>query len=265
MSNEVRVLDRSGNPAPLGLLAFGLTTIALNLHNAGMFELDSMILGLGFFYGGCAQIVAGCMEWTKGNTFATTAFISYGSFWLSLCVLVIAPKSGAITAPTRASMASYFFVWGSFTAVLLCAAKTSMLKVVFFSLTCLFYLLTIFEITHSMIILRITGIEGIFTGLSAMYTGLAQILNESKGRTVWPTDNIFNRTFFNAEKKIFRSNAILATDEENQHHIDETTPSLSASKAIPPKQRSFLQQDISNVDLSVSESPFPSMRARSTS
>jgi len=221
MSNEVRVLDRSGNPAPLGLLAFGLTTIALNLHNAGMFELDSMILGLGFFYGGCAQIVAGCMEWTKGNTFATTAFISYGSFWLSLCVLVIAPKSGAITAPTRASMASYFFVWGSFTAVLLTAAKTTALQVVFFLLTLLFYLLTLYEITESKTLLHITGCEGILCGLSALYTGLAPIVNEARGRDIWPVNKRHTKSFSSFRRSRHESEHL---DIESIYHQESPAP-----------------------------------------
>jgi succinate-acetate transporter protein len=58
----VIIKDHSANPAPLGLLAFGLTTVLLNLHNAGIFEMNSMILAMGIFYGGIAQIIAGIME-----------------------------------------------------------------------------------------------------------------------------------------------------------------------------------------------------------
>jgi len=38
--NEWHVKDTSANPAPLGLMAFGMTTVLLNLHNAGFFPLD---------------------------------------------------------------------------------------------------------------------------------------------------------------------------------------------------------------------------------
>jgi hypothetical protein len=68
-----QIKDITGNPAPLGLLGFGMTTVLLNLHNAGFYELNSMILAMGICYGGAAQIIAGIMEWRKGNTFATTA------------------------------------------------------------------------------------------------------------------------------------------------------------------------------------------------
>ena len=76
--------DVRANPAPLGLMGFGMTTILLNLHNAGFFALDDAILAMGIFYGGIAQIIAGIMEFRKGNTFGLTAFTSYGLFWLSL-------------------------------------------------------------------------------------------------------------------------------------------------------------------------------------
>ena len=55
--------DYTANPAPLGLMGFGMTTVLLNLHNSGLFELGAMILAMGHFYGGIAQIIAGLMEW----------------------------------------------------------------------------------------------------------------------------------------------------------------------------------------------------------
>ena len=81
-----QIKDATANPAPLGLLGFGMTTVLLNIHNAGYFELNTMILAMGIFYGGIGQVIAGIMEWKKGNTFACTAFCSYGLFWLTLFV-----------------------------------------------------------------------------------------------------------------------------------------------------------------------------------
>ena len=76
--------DLTGNPAPLGLMGFGMTTILLNLHNAGLIGLTAAIMAMGMFFGGLAQVMTGLMEWKKGNTFGTTAFTSYGFFWLAL-------------------------------------------------------------------------------------------------------------------------------------------------------------------------------------
>jgi len=78
--DSLSLKDTTANPAPLGLLGFGLTTVLLNFHNAGFYELNTMILAMGIFYGGIAQIIAGMMEWKKNNTFGTTAFTSYGLF-----------------------------------------------------------------------------------------------------------------------------------------------------------------------------------------
>jgi succinate-acetate transporter protein len=40
------------NPASLGLLAFGMTTVLLNFSNAGFFGLSNMILAMVLAYGG---------------------------------------------------------------------------------------------------------------------------------------------------------------------------------------------------------------------
>ena len=97
-SQNISIMDTTANPAPLGLMGFGMTTVLLNLHNAGLFGLGSMILAMGIFYGGIAQIIAGVMEWKKKNTFGTLAFTSYGLFWLSLVALILLPKLGLAQA-----------------------------------------------------------------------------------------------------------------------------------------------------------------------
>ncbi|RLF27724.1 MAG: hypothetical protein DRN01_01740, partial [Thermoplasmata archaeon] len=103
------------NPAPLGLMGFGMTTVLLNIHNAGVYALGSMILAMGIFYGGLAQIIAGILEYRKGNTFGVTAFSSYGLFWLTLVGLIIIPNVvPGINAPSSTAMASYLFMWGLF-------------------------------------------------------------------------------------------------------------------------------------------------------
>ena len=78
------LITKLANPAPLGLLGFGVTTVLLNLANAGAIPLDTVILAMGIAYGGLAQVIVGIMEFRKGNTFGTVAFLSYGLFWWSL-------------------------------------------------------------------------------------------------------------------------------------------------------------------------------------
>ncbi|MGC9516321.1 MAG: acetate uptake transporter [Methanomicrobiales archaeon] len=187
MSN-MEIKDTTANPAPLGLLGFGLTTVLLNLHNAGFFELNSMILAMGIAYGGIAQIIASAMEYKKGNTFATVAFGSYGLFWWSLVLLIILPKLGLAAESDPVSIASYLFMWGIFTMVMFIGTLklTRGLQVIFFSLTVLFFLLALGDITGNSTITLIAGFEGIFTGASAIYVGLAEVLNETYGKKVMP-------------------------------------------------------------------------------
>lgn len=187
MADALLTKDTTGNPAPLGLLAFGMTTVLLNLHNAGFFELNSMILAMGLCYGGLAQVIAGIMEWKKGNTFATTAFISYGFFWLSLVALLLLPATGASKAPDETAMAAYLAMWGLFTAGLFVGTLkiNRALQIVFATLVVLFFLLAIGDYTAAGPAFRhFTGFEGIICGAAAIYTGLAQVLNELFGRTV---------------------------------------------------------------------------------
>ena len=189
--------EKLANPAPLGLLGFGLTTVLLNLHNAGFFPLDTMILAMGLAYGGLAQVIVGVMEYRKGNTFGTVAFTSYGLFWWSLVLLLVLPKTSLFTglnAPTETAMAAYFFMWGLFTFVMFFGTlKTNRaLQFVFMSLAILFFLLTVRDLTGNAAIIgdltigTVAGYEGIICGLSAVYLAFAEVLNEAHRKTVLP-------------------------------------------------------------------------------
>lgn len=186
--NYVKIKDNSANPAPLGLMGFGMTTVLLNLHNIGLFPLDSMILAMGIFYGGIAQIIAGIMEWKKKNTFGTTAFTSYGLFWLSLVALIVMPKLGWCEASGKTAMGAYLLLWGIFTFIMFIGTlkSTKALQFVFASLAILFFFLAIRDFADSSIIGQIAGIVGVICGLSAIYTALGQVLNEVHNKVVVP-------------------------------------------------------------------------------
>jgi succinate-acetate transporter protein len=200
-TTAIAIRDTSANPAPLGLFAFGLTTILLNLHNAGFFEMNSMILAMGIFYGGLAQIVAGIMESKKNNTFGFTAFISYGFFWLTLVGLIVMPKLGWITAPSGSAMIAYLIIWGIFTALLFIGTLrlSRALQFVFATLTILFFLLALGDATENDGIKAFTGYEGIICGASAVYTAIATLLNEVYGKTLLPVGIITKRLAITTE------------------------------------------------------------------
>ena len=175
------------NPAPLGLMGFGMTTVLLNMHNAGVFTLGSMILAMGIFYGGLAQIIAGILEYKKGNTFGVTAFTSYGLFWLTLVGLLIIPQIvPGFDAPEGTAMGSYLFMWGLFTMLMFIGTlkKNLSLSVVFFTLFILFYLLALEN--WGIVSGAWIGIEGIICGFSAIYLAMAEVINESLGKTILP-------------------------------------------------------------------------------
>ena len=188
---DIKIRDLTANPAPLGLMGFGMTTVLLNIHNAGFYPMNAMILAMGFFYGGLAQVIAGIMEWKKGNTFGTTAFTSYGLFWLTLVGIVLLPKTEIYTglATEAFPFAAYLFMWGLFTLVMFIGTLkgSKALSVVFLALAILFFLLAAGNNPPgNPAILKVAGYEGIFTGLAAIYTALGQVLNEAYGKKIIP-------------------------------------------------------------------------------
>lgn len=173
------------NPAPLGLLGFGMTTILLNLHNVGIISLSMVIIAMGIALGGVAQIIAGIMEFKKNNTFGATAFTAYGLFWLSLVIIWLLPYSKAVDA---ASMGWYLLLWFIFTAFMFVGTlkHNFATQLVFGSLAVLFLLLSVGDFTEMAIIKQIAGVVGIVCGFSAVYTSLAQVVNNEFGRKVMP-------------------------------------------------------------------------------
>ena len=186
----LRMKDGTANPGPLGLMGFGMTTVLLNLLNSTSIASTSlvMILAMGVFYGGIAQIIAGIMEWKKGNTFATTAFVSYGSFWLTFVFLKMIPLTGLMPSVDATSVAAYLIMWGLFTGIMFIGTLriNRALQFIFLSLAILFFLLAIGDLTGNKTITQIAGYEGIICGFSAIYTALAQVLNEVYGKTIAP-------------------------------------------------------------------------------
>lgn len=176
------------NPGPLGLMGFGMTTVLLNIHNAGFIAFSTMILAMGLVYGGLAQMIAGILEFRKGNTFGVTAFTSYGFFWISLVLLLVMPKWGWADAPDGNSMGCYLGMWGIFTLFMYFGTWKGerALQVVFASLTVLFFLLSAENFSGNATVGMIAGYEGIFCGASAIYAAMAEILNSQFGRTILP-------------------------------------------------------------------------------
>jgi succinate-acetate transporter protein len=128
------------------------------------------------------------MEFKKGNTFGTTAFTSYGLFWLTLVALIVMPKMGLADPTPHEFMGCYLLLRGIFTLFMFLRTLKSnkVLQFIFFSLTVLFFLLAIGDFSGNHSISTIAGWEGIVCGASAFYLAMAEVINEQFGRTVLP-------------------------------------------------------------------------------
>lgn len=185
------VAVKAANPGPLGLAAFALTTFVLSLFNSGLISnaaLSAVVLPPALFYGGLAQFVAGIMEFRRGNTFGTTAFISYGAFWMSFAAYV---KFVVPTLPAgQAHVATGWFLvaWFVFTAYMSIAAlKLDVAhRVLFVSLALTFLFLALGDLAESSALGHTGGFLGLFTAAVAWYVSFAVVAKETWGRDVLP-------------------------------------------------------------------------------
>jgi succinate-acetate transporter protein len=178
-------MNLRANPAPLGLAGFAFTTWMLSMINAGWYPATGMqlVLALAFAYGGTAQLVAGALEFPRGNTFGTTAFFSYGAFWWSFAIFVLF-FGGKAPAPF---VGWYLFVWGIFTFYMWIGTfrLDTALQLVFLALWLTFVLLALgtWGITF---LSKVGGYVGLITAILAFYASAAQVINEAHGHVVLP-------------------------------------------------------------------------------
>ena len=187
VEKEPTVTINLADPTAVGLLAFGMTTILLALHNLQLYPIDSVILSMGIFYGGIAQVIAGMFEFKKGNTFGATAFTSYGFFWLTFVVITTGVLPG-VSAAEPAALGAYFALWGILTLFMFFGTLKSSraMQIIFLSLTVLFFLVAIMKNTDVEAVAYIAGAVGILSGGTAMYTAFSVVLQEQFGREILP-------------------------------------------------------------------------------
>jgi succinate-acetate transporter protein len=176
------------NPAPLGLAAFGLTTVVLSAINAGLLphEAVAAVVPLAFAYGGVAQIIAGILEFRNGNTFGMVAFTSYGLFWWWFALLNWTIGAGWLKPPGSAGVACVLLAWGVLTFFLWIVAFRASKAVwsIFLLLWITFLLLAAGDFGYGTS--RLGGVLGLLTGIDAMIVAFIETLNATAGRTVLP-------------------------------------------------------------------------------
>ena len=197
MSTENAPVATIADPAPLGLLGFGFTTLMLSLVNAGQFKVAdgaALVLTLALFYGGSAQFVAGLWEFRRGNTLGATAFCTYGAFWLAIWYWFHNESAAA----SSNAVAWFFLGWAILTAIFTIASlKTNHALIsVFFFLTVTFLFLAfgqwqaggVFSPVNDPGLTKVGGYLGIVTGLLAWYTAAAVVINASHQRELVPVN-----------------------------------------------------------------------------
>jgi uncharacterized protein len=180
------------NPAPLGLMGFGLTTLVLSFVNANLIgggpASFPIVLGLAIAFGGTAQLLAGMWEFRTGNTFGAVAFTSYGAFWISFFFLVSFNVAELPKTEVLSALGLYLWMWGIFTGLLfLCTfASPKALSLLFLLLTITFILLGIGNSGDSSNMIHAGGFFGIATGAVALYIATADIMQAVYKRSVLP-------------------------------------------------------------------------------
>jgi succinate-acetate transporter protein len=185
----VEIRDITAGAGALGLLGYGMPGVLLSLANAGIIQAGSVILGMAIFMGGFAMFTAGLMEWKKGNTFGLTAYGSYGLFWFSFAALFIFPVLGLVKdTGGPGAMAAYLALWGLFTLILFIGSlkMSRALQVVLGTLALVFFLEAAGSGSGAGMFTVVAGYIGVVSGLAAMYTALAPILNDTYGKTIAP-------------------------------------------------------------------------------
>jgi uncharacterized protein len=185
----VEIKDITAGAGALGLLGYGMPGVLVGLANAGIIQAGSVILGMAIFMGGFAMFTAGLMEWKKGNTYGMAAYGSYGLFWFSFAAILLLPMLGlAKDTGGAGAMAAYLALWGLFTLILFIGSlkMSRALQFVLGTLTLVFFLEAAGAGTGNAMFTILAGYIGIISGLAAIYTALAPVLNDIYGKTVAP-------------------------------------------------------------------------------
>lgn len=179
------------NPAALGLVAFGLTTVLLSLINAGVLPAggEPVVIPLAIALGGTAQILAGIFEVKIGNTFGMTAFIAYGAFWWWLALLLLFGGNHVLDLKNaHSTIAVALLLWGVFTLYMWIASLrlSRVVNLIFLTLWITFFLLGAGALFTAPALTQLGGWLGLVCGSVALYGSFAIVTNATFGRTVLP-------------------------------------------------------------------------------
>ncbi len=173
------------NPGSLGLIAFGMTTLLVSLHNLGLFAIDSVILSMAICIGGFAQVVAGLLEFKSKNVIGANAFTFFGLFWIAFAII----GTDVLSSPAEPmALASFYAIWGLYTLIFVVALlkKSILSRIIFTSVMILFFVLAAIQLSDLEFLPYLAGALGLIAGGAAMYDGAGIIINEVHEKEVLP-------------------------------------------------------------------------------
>jgi succinate-acetate transporter protein len=179
------------NPAALGLVGFGLTTVLLSLINAGILPKggEGVVIPMALAYGGLIQIIAGLFEFQVKNTFGMTAFLSYGAFWWWFALLLLFAGNKLIDISAAGpTIGVALMLWGVLTLYLWISTfkLPRILFAIFLTLWVTFFLLGLGAALGMPMLGKLGGYLGLVCGSLAMYGSFAIVTNATFGREVLP-------------------------------------------------------------------------------
>ena len=176
------------NYIPLGLFAFSITSILVNLHGLGLFPLNALVLSMALIFGGGTQLFVGLVEYKQGNNFAGITFSAYGLYWLSYVGILLFPLLDIALTPPAALIGFYFLLWAVFTSMMsIIARRISLMDFfIFCTLALLYFLLTLHQFLPLVSINILASLTGIICGGSAFYLAIAKIFQQELGQSFLP-------------------------------------------------------------------------------
>jgi hypothetical protein len=206
-----------GHALPVGAAGFAWCSLALGLSTIGVLSSagSSIILAGTFFYGGIVQLAAGFFALASGATFAAAFLTAYGAFWLGYTAINvwvaphivssvlsstaskgIAPKILAAQAghDVAQALAVFLLAWLVVTVIFTVASlgtnAVTMTAFGLLNLTIVLLLIAYFGASSAGVAvsgaLKAAGYAEIVLAAVAFYIVLAELANETLGRSVFP-------------------------------------------------------------------------------
>jgi len=152
------------NAAKFGMAGFGITLVLLGFAFAGVIAFNSVVLATVLTLGVVAPLIAGVLEFCKGNSYLATATVLFSLLFLTFYIFTT--RTFGFAASDGMTRGIFYAAWSLVTILILCGTFARRMDV---GMTMLLIVLTLF----ALFTLFLTAAS--FTGI-AVLTTIAGIL-----------------------------------------------------------------------------------------